>query len=486
MSKLKNIIKQLSENDFTQIYNSLIENEATKSAYLLKFLREKKLNDKSIMSELEVNPNAFYTLRSRLNQKIEEHLLKQMQSPRTDLIKKVANINEILFTKKRAIAIATLKKLEKELLDYDLSNELTVVYKALKKLHINSPEYFTYSQLYNRHIAYMLAVDKAEDMLAEYFKTYGQFLLSNEEGQRFALKALYEEMENVNRLYKSHRLFVYQCCIKIFHKLFIEPEHTLDEDEPIEDLLDMIEEIFETYYLDSTYYNIKVVFEYLKLLYYNNYKVYRKAEKYYQEINALSPLLLTNYSLFTFPGHFFMIKLERHKRLQINSSLEKENQKLFAELKPDPFDVPNFYLYTVYRVLSCVMEEDYNKANEWLNDLSQKANLKKYPKIHLEIKLLSLFMQTLGHDIDTIPQMTNSIQRQIRLIGKDECLCAVQLVKLVKLLVSDKNREAKVSKAHEILGRIELIGYPSYSPFKHLDLKASIEKHLETKANLVF
>lgn len=483
MSKLKNIIKQLSENDFQQIYDSLIEHEATKSAYLLRFLREKKLNDKSIMAELDVNPNAFYTLRSRLNQKIEEHLLKQMQSPRTDLIKKVANINEILFTKKRAIAIATLKKLEKELLDYDLSNELTIVYKALKKLHINSPEYFNYSQLYNRHVAYMLAVDKAEDMLAEYFKAYGQFLLSDEQAQTFALKAIYEEMENVTRLYKSHRLFVYQCCIKIFHKLFIEPEHTLDDDEPIEDLFDMVEDIFENYYLDSTYYNIKIVFEYLKLLYYNNYKVYRKAEKYFQEINPMSAILVTNYGLFTFPGHFFIIKLQRHKRLELNGSLEAENDKLFENFRPDVNDIPNFYLYTIYRALSCVMDKKYEVANEWLNELTQKANLKKFPKIHLEVKLLSLYMMTFAEDTDMIPQMTNSIQRQIRLIGKEDCACAVQLVKLVKLLIADREKDSKIAKAQEILTRIELIGYPAYSPFRHLDLREKVNQHLET--NLV-
>jgi hypothetical protein len=138
-------------------------------------MREKQQSDNKIMEELDVNTNAYYTLRSRLNQKIEEYLLQQMENPRTDILKKVANINEIIFTKKRAIAIATLKKLEKELLDYDLSNELTVVYKFLKKLHINSADYFNYSQLYNKHVAYMLAVDKAEDVLAEYFKKYGTY-----------------------------------------------------------------------------------------------------------------------------------------------------------------------------------------------------------------------------------------------------------------------------------------------------------------------
>ena len=95
MAKLKNIIKQLSEKDFQAIYESLISSSADKSAYLMKSLRELNLTDKKIMAELDVNANAYYTLRSRLNQKIEEHLLHQMESPRTDILKMVANINEI-------------------------------------------------------------------------------------------------------------------------------------------------------------------------------------------------------------------------------------------------------------------------------------------------------------------------------------------------------------------------------------------------------
>ncbi|NBP71559.1 MAG: hypothetical protein EBU52_22855, partial [Cytophagia bacterium] len=120
MAKLKNIVKQLSEKDFQAIHDSLVESNADKSAYLLKSLRERQLSDNKIMAELEVNANAYYTLRSRLNLKIEEYLMAQLESPRTDVLKKLANINEVLFTKKKAISVATLKKLEKELLDYDL------------------------------------------------------------------------------------------------------------------------------------------------------------------------------------------------------------------------------------------------------------------------------------------------------------------------------------------------------------------------------
>ena len=74
MAKLKNIIRQLSEKDFQAIYDSLISSNAEKSAYLMRSLRDLNLSDSKIMIELDVNANAYYTLRSRLNQRIEEHL----------------------------------------------------------------------------------------------------------------------------------------------------------------------------------------------------------------------------------------------------------------------------------------------------------------------------------------------------------------------------------------------------------------------------
>jgi hypothetical protein len=65
-------------------------------------MREKQQSDNKIMEELDVNTNAYYTLRSRLNQKIEEYLLQQMENPRTDILKKVANINEIIFHQEKS------------------------------------------------------------------------------------------------------------------------------------------------------------------------------------------------------------------------------------------------------------------------------------------------------------------------------------------------------------------------------------------------
>jgi hypothetical protein len=464
MAKLKNIIKQLSEDDFQAIYDSLLESSADKSAFLLKAMREKQQSDNKIMEELDVNTNAYYTLRSRLNQKIEEYLLQQMENPRTDILKKVANINEIIFTKKRAIAIATLKKLEKELLDYDLSNELTVVYKFLKKLHINSADYFNYSQLYNKHVAYMLAVDKAEDVLAEYFKKYGNYTLAGDEPTKMALALMSKEMNNVCSLYKSHRLYVYQSCINIFHRLYVEKEETIEDDlEPIEDILMNVQKIFEDYHLDSIYYHLRIVFEYLKLEYYDHYKVYRKAENYFEEVNDSASDLLSNYTLYTYPAQFLLTKIQRHIRMNLVEEMYDENEGLFHDYEPDKNDLPNYITYVIYRALSCYYKKKYDEAARWVNNLLNEISLKKYPAAQLEIKTVLALQYCMVRDYDLFNQLINSIQRQIRLLGKDACEHVVIFTKMLKISISDSKKNKK-SKIEGLADKIRNIGIDYFTP----------------------
>ena len=460
MAKLKNIIKQLSAEDYQTIHDSLIENNAEKSAYLLHAMRERQLPDRKIMEELKVNNNAYYTLRSRLNQKIEEHLLQQMESPRTDILKNVANIDEILFTKKRTIAIATLKKLGKEFLDYDLSNELTVVYKSLKKLHINSADHFHYSQLYNKHVTYMLAVDKAEDMLSQYFKKYGAYSLNGEETDKLGLTLMVKEMSNVSTLYQSHRLYVYQSCVNIFHRLFveIEEEHVDDGQEPIEDILEKVQGIFDSYQLDSIYYHLNLVFEFLKLEYYNHYKLYRKAEKFYEEVNDVVDKLLTNYSLYTYPSQFLISKVMRHIRLNTAHEMYEENEAIFQNFESNPSDIPQYINYVLYRSISCYYVEKYNEAAKWLNNLLNEISLKKYPVAQLEIKVILAMQYCLIDDYDLFNQLINSIQRQTRLIGKEKCEHLLIFTKMLKISLSDlkKNKAAKINELAKKFNQVHI------------------------------
>jgi hypothetical protein len=470
MSKLKNIIKQLSPKDFSSIYDSLMESNAEKSAYLLKFLREKQLSDAKIMEQLEVNPNAYYTLRSRLNQKIEEYLLQQMESPRTTLLKKVATVNEILFTKKKGIAIAALRKLEKELLDYDLSNELTIVYKTLKKLHIHTPEHFNYSQLYNRHVAYMLALDKAEDLLAEYFKKYGNYFLSSDETEKMGLDLLKKELDNVANLYQSHRLYVYQNCVHIFHKLYVAPEKADENEEGIDIIFEKMQSIFDSYYLDSIYYHLKLLFEFLKLEYYKNINQ-RKAEKHYDEVNDEAATLLTNYSLYTFTPQLLLTKLEKNLSANTEGNLNEENKIIFEDFEIDKNNIPLYVIYVSYRAISAYYSDKYEEAAKWIHNLLNDLSLKKFPQTQLELKIFLAMQYSLrGGDYEVLfNQLINSIQRQIRLMGKDNCQHILVFTKMLKTSLHD-TKKSKALKIQGYINKMKKINPPHFSLLKYIKL----------------
>jgi len=464
MAKLKNIVKQLSDNDYKSIYDSLIESNAEKSAHLLKALRERQLSDSKIMVELEVNANAYYTLRSRLNQKIEEHLLQQMESPRTDILRKVANLNEVIFSKKRTITIATLKKLEKELIDYDLANELTIVYKSLKKIHINSPEHFQYSQLYNRHVAYMLAVDKAEDLLVEYFRKYGNFYMSNDETEKLGLSLLMKEMQNVARIYESHRLYVYQSCMLVFHRLFVEPDDNLHADgESIEDIFAHVQKIFDTYNLDPLYYHLNLIFEFLKLEYYNHYKVYRQVERHFEEVNDAASNLLVNYSFYTFSSRFLITKLDRHLRLGTEKEIYSENESLFEDIEVDSQDVPKHTIHIIYRALGCYYVGKFEEAAKLINGLLNEVSLKKYPFVQMEVKAILALQYCMLRDFELFNQLTSSIQRQIRLFGKDECENVLVFLKILKIATSEAKKE-KAKKIGAVIPKFKAINVTYFAP----------------------
>jgi hypothetical protein len=478
MAKLKNIVKQLSEKDFQAILDSLVESSADKSVYLLKSLRDRQLSDNKIMAELEVNANAYYTLRSRLNLKIEEYLMAQLESPRTDVLKKLANINEVLFTKKKAISVTTLKKLEKELLDYDLANELTTIYKSLKKLNVHSPDYFQYSQLYNRHVAYMLALDKAEDLLADYFKKYGDYLFTGGEVEKLSLSLLLKEMENVSKLYESHRLFVYRSCMSIFHRLFVEPDDSHRPDlESIEDIFTKVQKIFETYNLDSIYYHLNLVFEFLRLEYYTHYKVYRESEKYFEEVNDAATNLLVNYPTYTFPAQFLITKIQRHLRQGNEGELYAENETLFLDFEVDQMDVPKHTIYVTYRALACYYAGKYDEASKLLNTLLNEVSIKKYPITFMEVKSLLSLQYVMMGDYELFNQISNSIQRQVRMLGKDSCENILLFLKVLKITTSEAKKE-KAKKINAVIPKLKAIDVNYFAPTLLIRFDEKLVKYL--------
>ncbi|MEM9391573.1 MAG: hypothetical protein AAGA02_13935, partial [Bacteroidota bacterium] len=263
------------------------------------------------------------------------------------------------------------------------------------------------------------------------------------------------EMNNVSALYESHRLYVYQSCMLIFHRLFVEldDESLNDNQEPIEDILDNVEKIFKSYQLDSIYYHMNLVFEFLKLEYYNHYRVYRKAERYFEEVNDAASNLLTNYTLYTHPAQFLVTKVKRHMRLGLEVEMYDENEGLFHDYEVDNQDTPTYLTYVMYRAISCYYKHNYEESSRWINNLLNEVSLKKYPFIQLEIKIILALQYCLLNDYELFNQLVNSIQRQVRLLGKESCEHIVAFSKVLKTAISGSKRN-KADKIRVLLSKM--------------------------------
>ncbi|UPT67674.1 MAG: hypothetical protein M0D57_03105 [Sphingobacteriales bacterium JAD_PAG50586_3] len=307
MIKLKSIIQQLKEKEAADLIQQFRESKAEKYLTLFSHYRENKLSDEEIQTLLDVNTNAYYTLKSRLFDKIQEFLSNNLDSPVIDLLRKVANIPNLVYNTHRDTAIAILLKLEAELRDYDMPYELSSVYNALKKLSLHSPKYYEYTQAYNRHVAYTLALDKAEDLLANFNKALSEYHASKNKETIELLAMIKEQVGHTARLYESHHLQVYKCIIDISFALFVPNAAAVKDDEPVEDLLAKMEKIFLAYPKDSNYQHLNLAYNFLAFEYYHQLKLYKKEAKYFDVVNEnLKSFLLFNHCAYT--SRFLSIK----------------------------------------------------------------------------------------------------------------------------------------------------------------------------------
>src|SRR3982751_3129959 len=194
METLNKTIKKLTEHDYQQLLSAVAGRKNNKPYTVLEAARHHDYDEAKMMEVLSVNPSTYYTLKSRLNERIATYLSKNMENPISVLKEKVAMVPAMLFGNDREVSIRALKNLEKELIEYDLSNELITVYKALARLSMFNGDYDFYEKEYNRHVAYSLAVVKAEDLFFEFTKRAGMYLLTRDETDVESLRETLREL----------------------------------------------------------------------------------------------------------------------------------------------------------------------------------------------------------------------------------------------------------------------------------------------------
>jgi hypothetical protein len=411
---IEKVILQLEEDDYKNLLQELDKTGGEKFIRLLEFLRNNPEGGKDdvIKNELSLKDSAYYTLKSRLFDKIQQYLFIKTRDNSANLIVNISSIAQLTYNTPRETAICLLEYLEDQLKTMDMPNELVTVYNALKKHHHNNEKFFHYQQLYNKNVAYALAIDKAEELLLTFNKILADYNCSGNKEQEKLLKLYIKEIENVNKLYESNRLTLLRNIMYAQYAVFIDPLNQIpDKDITVEQVFKQSDEIMESGPDDRQYKYYSLFFNYLKFEYYRKLKLYKNCDKYVntilEHVNTFSHLSKT-----LFVSRFLLSILETTIANDSVLDIPKMEQLIEAFEKNN-----NSVSEQIYSAIAAAAfkthKENYSLAEQHLNNLLNNVSFKNYLLAETEVKLLLSYILLLQKKYDLAEVNIRSINRKI-------------------------------------------------------------------------
>lgn len=451
---LQKVISQLSKTQYEELHAELSSNRGEKFSKLLELYREDNLEDAEIRDIVGAKQAAFYTLKSRLFDKVQQYLFRTSSDNRAELLKNVSSIPFLTYNTPRETAVSLLLHLEAELKKEDMPAELVSVYSGLKKLHLHTSHYYHYQQLYNKNVAYMLALDKAEEVVSLFTRELGEFLLSLNEQKIVVLRLYLQELSNLSRLYDSHRLKINYIIVCVTYAIFIDEKNEVpDSEETIEELMQQFKTILENYPDNRNYRFLEPVRLFLNYEYYHQLGLHKNSHPLYEKLNSdLETFLILSHSSPT--TRFLLSKLEHEIIIANSKEIECGEALLF---QPDPDDAFSCVNYHMYSAACSFHDNKFAEASSVLNKLLNEISFKDYPFAEARVKLFLTLNLLLAEKSDQAEIILRSISRKL---SSDELTgrfpAADLFAKFLKIALND-NSSSKLKKLEAAFSAFTLV-----------------------------
>jgi len=475
MEILSKTIKKLTEEEYQQLVLEVAGKKKNKPFLVLETTREREVEDSEMMEILQVNPSAYYTLKSRLNSKIAAILSKKVQNPIQTLMDEVSRVPAHLFGNNREFSVRALKELEKQLIEYDLNAELILVYKTLAQLHLYSDEFDSYETKFNKHVAFSLAVSKAEGLFFRFIKKLGVYQLNSQESDLEEVIMMKRELSNICELYDSHRLFVLYNIARIYYLCIVpQKQDGLKARElEVEAVLQKMSQIFEKYPMDTFYQNIKSIVDLMYFEYYIRTGNIVRADYYVQRVHLQLPGMTEKHMM-----NFFVMQFLKSKVMKYQIDGNIDHLQVYADKleKYCDINVEEAYHYiSVKKFLAIVKfyQRDYQGSARKINELRNQMSLKHYLFTDIDSKLFQALQYCIIGDDSLCMQIISSLKRQIR--EQDaEYESARYIMKILKTALKPADYRRKVKRIAEMWTEFESINKGTYQVLSYVKVDDTI------------
>ncbi len=444
MIKLKEIISQLDVQAYNALENQLNKTKADNFLYLIKSYRNEDIKDDEIIKHLSLNSNSFYVLKSRLYDRIKSHISEHIDVSKIDLLQKLQEVHNICYTKPHEIASAFLEKLEEDLLKFDMHSELLLVYSALKKVHLHSENYFHYSQLYNKHVAFWLSLEKTEAILGNFNQILAQFTFSKSDLHLNKLLFLKKEVANHFALNPSRKIEIIKRIIDIELGIFCSAEDVkgMDVEKNLLETAQLISELPHS----STQKKWEIAIDYLLFEYYRKINPL-KALPYYHKVNLQKNTLLL-YSSICLTPQFFLSKIQYlADKNELDELLQDEDSGFIY----DDNDTHSKVIYGLYKSMICYYSGKTKEGISILNDIINQYSFKDLFHINIEVRLTLTYFYIQLKEFDLAENLIKSIYRKIKTEDLKDYSNALDLIKFFNLEITPDSKDKNNAKKKDAL-----------------------------------
>lgn len=438
---LHKVVLQLDSEVFSKLKEEFSANRGEKMLTLLELYRNTDDQKEITNKDLGINSAAFYTLKSRLQDKVQRALFLNATDVYADLLKNLAAIPYIINNTPRESAILLLNYLEDELRKADQPGELAQVYAALKRLHSRNQNYYQYEQLYNKNIAYFLALEKSEEVLGHFSRECCEHLYTHASAGADILRLRLKELNNLSRVYDSPRLKMYRCTAEVTYALFVDPNREIPgTDATIEDTLEQMSVIIEEHAEDMNYKYMRDVWAFLSYEYYHALGLNKNATQHFE-------LLVRNQFRVLYRAYrtcTMHILISAFDRIVGDDDLCRQVEQWIPE--PDPDNTYARINIALFRAGVAFENGEFGRAAGILNDILNAVSLKSFLVAEYNIKLFLVITLLCAEKMDQAEIQFRSISRKLSAIDNKELLQAGvnEWMALVKTVMTGKSADRKV------------------------------------------
>lgn len=423
MLKLKKIISQLDEEVYIKIEAAFQKSRADNFLFLLRAYRTGSKSDEQVSTDLHLSSNSLYVLKSRLYDRIQEVLSGDVYLNKDDVIKMLHRIPEITFAMPREVSMALLLKLEKDLQYFDMHTELLVVYSALKKVTLYSDKYFHYSQLYNKHLAFSMSLEKSEEILGNFVRALGQYNFSRSQRHLESLQFLRKGISDHLALNQSRQIEVIRNLIEVQLEIFCD---IAPEQRSTEEILRETDKILSELPESSLYKSWMPALDYLFFEYFRKIGDKVQTQKYFEKVDQSRRYLLL-YNTVCLSSQFLLSRIVYLQQTGATNLLKEEED---TNIIVDEMD--NFAAVTlgIYKSVLRFYRGQNKEAASVLNHLINENSFKDYFHISTDIKLSLAFYYLTLKEFDLADNHIKNIQRKIKTEKLDQYSNVLDLIKV--------------------------------------------------------